>query len=295
MAAVLAPPLVARVWGVPFRLLSVSVVLRTAVVAALITATLALFAAAALRLAGWVPLELGPSAGAGAGLVLGLLVVLVRNARDRGPKAVLALSLNLRDPQVGEDASARLAEHLARARAQASRHGSPQAAARLARMALLASGPLVAAAGAERAAEHLRSVPADRLPEETRGRWARVLAGLELQLGDASAAQRVVDQVDRPAPEPEVERWLATIDALVAASTGEPGPALALPDEPPGKDASPEALTLRCLRLAARAHAHASLGDRAAAHRELEAIRAIAPAALAFVRTPIGPATSLLR
>jgi len=257
-----------------------------------VTATIALLGQATLRLADVVPPELSAQAGAGIGLVLGLVAIALRSAQDRGPKAVIALAMNLRDPDVRDEAVTLIREHLGKARRRAGGRGAEG----FARMALIASAPLMAVDLSDVAAQHLSAVDPTRLGPTTLGRWARALAGIQLQLGDADAAREVVARVPRPAREASVERWLGTIDALLASLDGQPERALALVEavpSPASSDRSTETLALRALRLTAEAHARAARGDEPGARRALDAIRAITPAALDFARQPRGPASDL--
>ncbi len=280
LIGVLAPLLRSLAWGVPFGLLSVATVLRSALGAALTVVVLGTVAFFTLQATSLSPDRVGIVAGL-IGAVIGLLLLLSSVRRMRRVRGLSVLCQRLREDDAQEAALAALRKLLGRVR-----RSEPSAHAPL---VLMATGPLTQAGLWDEARDGLLSLDDESMSEAQSVLRNQALATCELQFDRVEAAQRAIDRIRRPT-EASVEVWLVAMEALLMAVRGETERALShLGGRETGGNPSLEASH----RLV-HAHVYAARSDEEAAERELRTIeRDAGRAGLLRAIRPRGPASAL--
>lgn len=276
----LAPFLRGLAWGVPFGLLSVATVLRSAVGAALTVLVLGTVALFALR-ATSVSADQAPAVAGIVGAIIGLLLLLSSVRRMRRVRGLSVLCQRLREEDAQEAALLALRKLLERARrSDPTGHVS---------LVLMATGPMTQAGLWSEARDGLLSLDDESMSEPQSVLRNQALATCELQFDEVEAAQRAIDGIRRPT-EPSIEVWLVAMEALLMAVGGETERALAhLGGQEPVANPSLEASH----RLV-HAHVYAARGDDEAAERELRTIeREAGRSGLRRAIQPRGPASAL--
>ena len=275
-----APFIRGWVWGVPFSLLSVAMVLRSFVGSALTVLVVGVVAIFALRATSMPRDQIGQIAGMIGGGI-GLLLLLSSARRFRHVRGLSVLCQRMQEEDVRPTAAAALDRLLRRVRRKdEQRHIA---------LVLMATGPLTQAGMWGEARDRLRGLDDDTLTQPQAVLRNQALATCELQFDDVDAAQSAIDRIQRPT-EDTIEMWLVAIEALLMAVRGQSEQALAhLGAE--GVDDNP---SLRASHRLVHAHVLAGRGDEEAALGELRLLQREAGAAgLERVRLPHGPASPL--
>jgi len=278
-----APFTLALAWRVPFGLLPTRTVLRSSLVASfgtfLIGALVEGCAAAT-----------GPTEGILGAVVSGTFMATLtwlRARRSHVARGTVLLAMRLADPTTRDRAREALDQNLARMRpAQDAPWGG------YAELAIVVVSGASQAGLFDYGAELLASIPADRLDPRRGALVGQALATCRVRLGDVEGAREAIAAVERPVADDAVERWMQTLEALIAALTGDPEAALSATALVDGdEDAS-----LSASRHLVRAHAFAAMSKEAEARAELEALRdTLGDAGLTQALSPDGPASALAR
>lgn len=282
---VFAPSVQAFAWGVPFGMLSVGMVVRSAVGAALtglVAGSLAFVVSSAVPGLTAPEAELSSAAFA---LGLGLALTTLAARRSRRLRGGMVLAYRLRDPEIGPEAFAALDQLVERAKRRAP-------ATEFATLVLLVTSPMTNTERWQELARWLAMVDRDAAEPHQRPLIAQALASCELHLGHVDAALEALEGLERPAKLELVEAWLVATEAWALAVQGQCQAALDLV----GEEATSDDALLRASRRIVRAHAFAGLGRDELAERELQAVVAEAgEASLTRALRPEGPASELAR
>ena len=275
-----APVIRGWIWGVPFSLLSIAMVLRSFVGSALTVVVVGVATFFALR-ATSVPQgqidRLASLIGGGGGLLL----LLSSARRFRHVRGLSVLCQRVQEEDARPSATVALDRLLGRVRRKDEQ--------RYIALVLMATGPLTQAGMWGEARERLRGLDDEALTEPQAVLRNQALATCELQFDDVDAAQRAIDRIQRPT-EDSIEVWLVAMEALVMAVRGQSSKALAhlgaqdVADNP----------SLRASHRLVHAHILAGQDDEEAALEELRSLqRETGTAGLQRVRLPRGPASPL--
>lgn len=275
-----APVIRGWIWGVPFGLLSMAVVLKSFIestLTALVVGAAALFA---LRATPMDQAEINRIAGLIGGAVA-LLLLLSSARRLRHVRGLSILCQRLQEDDARPAAKAALDRLLARLR----RKDEQQYIA----LVLMATGPLTQAGMWAEARDRLQGLDDVALSEAQAVLRNQALATCALQFDDPEAAQRAIDRIERPT-ESSIEVWLVAMEALLMAVRGQPERALA---HLGGQDADDNP-SLRASHRLVHAHILADRGETEAAIGELRLLQQEAGrAGLERVMLPRGPASPL--
>jgi len=275
-----APVVRSWIWGVPFGLLSIATVLRSFAGSALTVMAIGVTALFALRATPMPEAQINRTAGL-IGAFVGLLLMFVSARRLRQVRGLSILCHRLREHDAQPAAAAALDRLLDRERRQNER--------RYIALVLMATGPLTQAGMWTKARERLRSLDAQTLSEPQAVLRNQALATCELHFDDVDAAQRAIDEIERPT-EGAIEVWLVAMEALLMAVGGQSERALA---HLGGQDVDDDP-SLRASHRLVHAHILAQRGDTEAALEELKCLRREAGrAGLERVIRPRGPASPL--
>lgn len=269
----LAPFARAWAWGVHFSMFSWGMAFRATLGAGLVA-----------MLAGLVPLVAFSDLTSGIiGGVMGGGLMLLSARRLRHERGTALLVYRLVDPSTRARARALLIRRFTDLRV------APVAHARLASMAV---GPLTALECWRDAELILDAVDATALDPINRGRHLQALATCRLERADFEATTEALERIERPA-EPDVERWLRAMEALLLAIQGNADEALARCD---AVDFTGDAGALAASYGIVRAHALACMGEEENAKATLREVVEVAgkPALQRAIR-PVGPATDIAR
>lgn len=282
---VFAPTVQAFSWGVPFGMLSVGMVVRSACGAALT----GLVAGSLLYVVfSSVPNLSEPEAGLWAGafaLGFGLALTTLAARRSRRLRGGMVLAYRLRDPEIGPEAFSALDQLITRAERRAS-------ASEFATLVLLVTSPMTNVERWDELAGWLARIERDAAEPHQRPLIAQALASCRLHIGDIEGALEALEGLERPAKLELVEAWLVATEAWALSVKGEPRAALDLV----GEEASADDALLRASRRIARAHAFAGLDQPKRAERELQAVMSEAgEASLGRALRPEGPASKIAR
>jgi hypothetical protein len=275
----LAAPLIqARVWGVPFSLLSIATVIRAFIGSVLTVIVIGVVALFVLRTTPMDQARINWVAGLIAGGI-SFLLLLSSARRMRDVRGLSVLCQRIQEEDARPTAAAALARLLDRVRRK-----DPQ---RYVSLVLMATGPLTQAGMWKEARERLRSLDDHVLTEPQAVLCNQALATCELQFDDVDAAQRAIDRIDRPT-ESSIEVWLVAMEALLMAVRGQSEKALA---HLGGQDVSNNA-SLEASHRLVHAHIYAERGDEEATLGELRLLKEEAGrAGLERVLLPRGPAS----
>jgi len=275
-----APVVRSWIWGVPFGLLSIATVLRSCAGSALTVLAIGVTALFALRATPMSEAQINRVAGL-IGAFVGLLLVFVSARRLRQVRGLSILCHRLREHDAQPAAAAALDRLLDRVRRQDER--------RYIALVLMATGPLTQAGMWTKARGRLRSLDAQTLSASQAVLRNQALATCELHFNDVDAAQRAIDEIERPT-EGAIEVWLVAMEALLMAVGGQSERALA---HLGGQDVDDDP-SLRASHRLVHAHILAQRGDTEAALEELKCLRREAGrAGLERVIRPRGPASPL--
>jgi hypothetical protein len=151
--------------------------------------------------------------------------------------------------------------------------------------------PLLSEAGLwESLREALAAIDLASLSTKEQAIALQALASVHIHLGDAKGAGDALAGMDRPVEDPEIEKWLVAIDALLLAVRGEAARALALI----GPETQANEPALRASHQIVRAHAWMAQGDEQRARKALTAVLKVAgEPALRRALMPTGPASDI--
>ncbi|MGB5812529.1 MAG: hypothetical protein WBG86_18485 [Polyangiales bacterium] len=280
VVGLLAPVLRGLMWGVPFSLLSIGMVIASFVGSVLTALVIGAAASVVLRFTSLTPGEMDTLSGIIAGL--GALVLLWSSARRM--REVRGLSL-LCQRLAEEDARSVALQSLRRLLDRAARRDR----GRHAGLVLMATGPLTQSSHWSEAREQLAAIDDSALEPTQAMLRNQALATCHLHFDDTEAARLAIEKISRPA-EDSIEVWLVAMEALLLAVTGNSEAAGAkLRDQDTEDNPSLEASH----RLV-RAHILAAEGRHVQAREELDwLLRAAGRTGLERVLKPRGPATEL--
>jgi hypothetical protein len=281
----IAPFTLSLAWRVPFGLLPTRTVLRSSLVTSLGTFLIGAIVEGCAAATGPTEGILGAVVG---GTFMATLTWL-RARRSHVARGTILLAMRLGDETTRDRAREALDQNLRRMRPEANGTWGGHAELVLVVVAAASQAGLF-----DYGISLLEALPLSSLDDRRRVLVAQALATCRVRSGDVAGARDAISGIERPVAEAHVERWVATLEALLDALTGSPESALAAVAAGGDEDAADASLAAS--RHLVRAHAFAARGEEHDARAELSALRnLLGDSGLSQALVPEGPASHLAR